>query len=96
LTNCEKSFKYRYFQEDLSKVIDLLCNDLEQVTAGKFPEIKTIERALLDLGAETALMSGSGPSVFGLFTNTQLAENAFESIRSRNKWETFLAELLVP
>jgi 4-diphosphocytidyl-2-C-methyl-D-erythritol kinase len=96
LTNCEKSFKYRYFQEDLSKVIDLLCNDLEQVTAGKFPEIKTIERALLDLGAETALMSGSGPSVFGLFTNTQLAENAFESIRSRKKWETFLTELLVP
>jgi 4-diphosphocytidyl-2-C-methyl-D-erythritol kinase len=73
-----------------------LCNDLEQVTASKFPEIKIIERALLDLGAETALMSGSGPSVFGLFTNAQLAENAFDSIRGRKKWETSLVELLVP
>jgi 4-diphosphocytidyl-2-C-methyl-D-erythritol kinase len=96
LTNCEKSFKNRYFQEDFSKVTDFLCNDLEQVTAGKFPEIKTIERALLDLGAETALMSGSGPSVFGLFTNRRLAENALDSMRGRKKWETFLAELLVP
>jgi 4-diphosphocytidyl-2-C-methyl-D-erythritol kinase len=96
LTNCEKSFKYRYFQEDFSKVIDLLCNDLEQVTASKFPEVKVIERALLDLGAETALMSGSGPSVFGLFSNAQQAENALGSIKGRNKWETFLAELLVP
>lgn len=96
LTNCEKSFKYRYVQEDFFKVTDLLCNDLEQVTASKFPEIKIIERALLDLGAETALMSGSGPSVFGLFTNAQLAENAFDSIRGRKKWETSLVELLVP
>ena len=96
LTNCEKSIKNHHFQEDFSKVIDLLCNDLEQVTACKFPEIKTIERALLDLGAETALMSGSGPSVFGLFTNAQLAEKAFNWIRSQKKWETFLAEFLVP
>jgi len=96
LTNCEKSIKNRYFQEDFTKVTGLLCNDLEQVTAGKFPEIKTIERALLDLGAEVALMSGSGPSVFGLFTNRQLAENAIDSVRGRGKWEIFLAELLVP
>jgi 4-diphosphocytidyl-2-C-methyl-D-erythritol kinase len=96
LTNCEKSIKNRYFQQGFSKVIDLLCNDLEQVTAGKFPEIKIIERALLDLGAEAALMSGSGPSVFGLFTSAALAENAFRNMSGRNKWETFLAELLVP
>jgi 4-diphosphocytidyl-2-C-methyl-D-erythritol kinase len=96
LTNCEKSIKNRYFQEDFSKLINLLCNDLEQVTAGKFPEIKIIETALLDSGAETALMSGSGPSVFGLFPNAQLAENAFDSIRSQKNWETFLAEFLVP
>jgi 4-diphosphocytidyl-2-C-methyl-D-erythritol kinase len=96
LTNCEKSFKYRYFQEDFSKVGDLLCNDLEQVTASKFPEIKTIERSLLDLGAETALMSGSGPSVFGLFTDAQLAENALDRIRGGEQLETFLVELLVP
>jgi 4-diphosphocytidyl-2-C-methyl-D-erythritol kinase len=96
LTNCEKSIKNHHFQEDLSKVKDLLCNDLEQVTACKFPEIKIIERALLDLGAETALMSGSGPSVFGLFPNAPSAENAFNTIRGQEKWETFLAEFLVP
>ncbi len=96
LTNFEKSFKNRYVQEGFTKIESLLCNDLEQVTAGKFPEIKIIKEALLDLGAETALMSGSGPSVFGLFRDLQQAEKAIHSMRHRGKWKTFLVELLLP
>ena len=96
LTNCEKSFKYRYFEDDFSKVNDLLCNDLEEVTIRKFPQIRIVKRALIDLGAETALMSGSGPSVFGLFKERHKAKKAFHSVRDRGEWDTFLVDLLRP
>lgn len=96
LTNCEKSIKNRYFEQDFSRVTDFLCNDLEQVTIRKFPEIKIIKQALLDVGAETALMTGSGPSVFGLFKDGHQAAEAFHSIRHRGRWDTFLVELLRP
>lgn len=96
LTNCEKSFKYRYFEEDFTKVKKLLCNDLEQVTIRKFPQIKIVKRTLIDLGAETALMSGSGPTVFGLFEDWSLAEQAFHGMRDRGEWDTFLVDVLRP
>ncbi|MCF8055201.1 MAG: 4-(cytidine 5'-diphospho)-2-C-methyl-D-erythritol kinase [Desulfocapsa sp.] len=44
-----------------------LYNDLETVTIEHYPEIAAIKRFLLDNGASDALMSGSGPTVFGLF-----------------------------
>ncbi|MBW1740898.1 MAG: 4-(cytidine 5'-diphospho)-2-C-methyl-D-erythritol kinase [Deltaproteobacteria bacterium] len=96
LTNCEKNFRNHKFEEGFSKVKDLLCNDLEQVTIRKFPEIKTIKKALLNLGAESALMSGSGPSVFGLFRDTQQAKKAIQAIRHQGRWNAFLAALLLP
>ncbi len=96
LTNCEKNYKKRFLNQDFSRVKHFLCNDLEQVTIGKFPEIKSIKRALLDLGAEIALMSGSGPSVFGLFKDAQQATKANHSIRHRGRWNTFLIDLLLP
>jgi 4-diphosphocytidyl-2-C-methyl-D-erythritol kinase len=96
LTNGGKKLKIHKFDEDISRIKDLLFNDLEQVTIRKFPEIKTIKEALLDVGAQAALMSGSGPSVFGLFKDSQQATKAMERIRHRGKWDTFLAELLLP
>jgi 4-diphosphocytidyl-2-C-methyl-D-erythritol kinase len=44
-----------------------MTNDLEQVTTGKYPEINDIKKKLRAAGAVTALMSGSGPTVFGIF-----------------------------
>lgn len=101
LTNCEKNFKNRYFEKNFSKIKDILCNDLEQVTIEKFPVIKTIKRGLLDLGAEIALMSGSGSSVFGLFRDAQRATKAIHSItrlrrRQKERWDIFLVDLLFP
>ena len=46
---------------------DELANDLEAVTAGQFQEIHGLRERLLKGGAVAAMMSGSGPSVFGLF-----------------------------
>ncbi len=45
----------------------LMVNDLERVTASRHPEIGEIKRVLLHGGAEAAMMSGSGPTVFALF-----------------------------
>ncbi|NOQ46609.1 MAG: 4-(cytidine 5'-diphospho)-2-C-methyl-D-erythritol kinase [Desulfobulbaceae bacterium] len=44
-----------------------MINDLEEVTAARYQEIKQLKACLLDAGAEVAMMSGSGPTVFGLF-----------------------------
>ncbi len=96
LTNEGKNFKIVKLNQDLSRIKDFLFNDLEQVTIRKFPEIKNIKKALLDLGAQTALMSGSGPSVFGLFEDLDQATKAIQRIGDRGKWETFLVELLLP
>ena len=54
----------------------LLENDLERVTIKRFPIIKEIKKSLIDAGAIGALMSGSGPSVFGIFDSETSAINA--------------------
>jgi 4-diphosphocytidyl-2-C-methyl-D-erythritol kinase len=82
LTNEEKNFKIPVFDEGLSSIKDFLFNDLEQVTIKEFPEIKRIKEALLDVGAQTALMSGSGPSVFGLFKDSQQASGKTQDFGS--------------
>ena len=40
-----------------------------------------LKQAMLECGAENAMMSGSGPTVFGLFTNPRAAEAAYEALR---------------
>jgi 4-diphosphocytidyl-2-C-methyl-D-erythritol kinase len=54
----------------------LLENDLERVTVARFPIIKEIKKSLVDAGAMGALMSGSGPSVFGVFESEAMAIRA--------------------
>ena len=53
-----------------------LTNDLERVTAQKYPEIRLLKDKLLNSGAIGALMSGSGPTVFGLFDDAETAKLA--------------------
>jgi 4-diphosphocytidyl-2-C-methyl-D-erythritol kinase len=53
--------------ESLSKLYCPLYNDLETVTIKRYPEIQTIKNLMIDNGASAALMSGSGPTVFGIF-----------------------------
>ena len=57
------------FREHTPECLSIACmdNDLEPVTSGKFPEIGLMRKVLLDAGAEAVMMSGSGPTVFGLF-----------------------------
>jgi 4-diphosphocytidyl-2-C-methyl-D-erythritol kinase len=54
-------------EKSLKKVASHMGNVLEEVTISKYPRIQMVKEELLKLGAIGALMSGSGPTVFGLF-----------------------------
>ncbi|OQX19676.1 MAG: 4-(cytidine 5'-diphospho)-2-C-methyl-D-erythritol kinase [Desulfobulbaceae bacterium A2] len=60
-----------------------LRNDLEPVTAGLHAEIGLMRQALLDCGAEAVLMSGSGPTVFGLFRDNRQVDDCRERLARR-------------
>jgi 4-diphosphocytidyl-2-C-methyl-D-erythritol kinase len=63
---------------------DELVNDLEAVTADKYSVINTIKQRLLAAGAVGAMMTGSGPTVFGLFS-TDLYQQARLCSQELNK-----------
>ena len=73
LTSLSKNSKLSCFQKHNAASLSLqgLHNDLEQVTCEKYPEIEQIKKALLAVGASQVLMSGSGPTVFGVFPDTE-------------------------
>ena len=58
-------------------------NVLEQVMLKEYPIIGRIKQTMLDFGAMGALMSGSGPTVFGLFDSRSAAKAAAKKIKSR-------------
>lgn len=64
-------------------------NDLEMITIAKYPEIDQLKNELIKNGAAIALMSGSGPTVFGLFDDKQSAE-ACRAIFKRRYEHTYL------
>lgn len=68
-------------QKDLKGICDRLENVLETVTIGEYPIIKKIKDHLRKQGAMGVLMSGSGPTIFGIFSDTSAAEAALESLR---------------
>lgn len=65
---------------DVAGLCDLLENDFEALVFERFPEVKRIKDDLLDLGARGALMSGSGSSVFGIFSKAGDAEASGEAL----------------
>lgn len=65
---------------DLKAITDRLANVLETVTVPAYPIIDTIKQSMLDAGAKGSLMSGSGPTVFGIFTEEEKAKQAAQNI----------------
>ncbi|MDX9786806.1 MAG: 4-(cytidine 5'-diphospho)-2-C-methyl-D-erythritol kinase [Desulfobacterales bacterium] len=92
LTNSQKLNKESFFRVRKLNPVRYLWNDLETVTASKFPEIQKIKEALLANGADGALMTGSGPTVFGLFYDLKAAQNAQSVLSKYSSWRLFLAE----
>lgn len=67
---------------DLDGVIERLGNVLELVTIPDHPEIGRIKEIMMAEGAEGALMSGSGPTVFGIFKEEEAAKRAYDALKA--------------
>ena len=76
---------------ELAAVAGCLGNVFERVLTGEEgADIRAIQAALLDCGALGAAMSGSGPTVFGLFNDPVKADRAAEVLRQMYR-QTYLA-----
>ena len=94
LTKCKKiitkpSLKQSGFDTSLH-----LCNDLETVTISKYPVIESLKKQLISHGALGALMSGSGPTVFGLFSDPHTAGEAGRAIAQNFPFNAYLAGII--
>lgn len=69
---------------DLHRMAKLMGNVLETVTIPAYPVINEIKENMLRAGAAGAMMSGSGPTVFGLFDDEAKARAAYEALESGN------------
>jgi 4-diphosphocytidyl-2-C-methyl-D-erythritol kinase len=63
-----------------------LGNDLEAAAARICPEVRTLKRRLLDLGALGASMTGSGSAVFGICRDESSARRIAETLRREGRW----------
>lgn len=68
-------------REDLDTLCSLMGNVLESVTIPAHPEIGKIKACMREHGALGSLMSGSGPTVFGIFDDLEKAKYARERCR---------------
>lgn len=69
-------------EKNKSSICSLTGNILENVTLEICPDITSIKSDMLKLGADAALMSGSGPTVFALFTDNKKADTAYNSFKN--------------
>ena len=78
---------------DVQGVLRRCGNVLEPVTAGAHPEIREIQKQMLRNGAEPVMMSGSGPTVFGIVKNKETGDK-IAAILQALRLETAVAELV--
>ncbi|MGZ4031171.1 MAG: 4-(cytidine 5'-diphospho)-2-C-methyl-D-erythritol kinase [Tumebacillaceae bacterium] len=66
---------------DVQQISAKMGNVLEQVTFGMYPEVERIKQQLLKFGAQGALMSGSGPTLFALVERESKATRIYNAVR---------------
>lgn len=69
-------------QKDLGLLCSRMGNVLETVTIPAYPVINEIKRTMIDNGAIGSMMSGSGPTVFGIFDSPTAAKQAMKAVRA--------------
>lgn len=79
--------------DDLPSVATTLGNVLENVTLSRHPVLRQIKAELLRRGALGSLMSGSGPTIFGIFADEKAAQEARDHFSKRYR-ETYLTRTL--
>lgn len=82
---------------DLGGITDRMGNVLETVTENTYPVISDIKTLMKSRGAENALMSGSGPTVFGIFKEKEKVEKAGDALRESNlARQIFVTQFVLP
>lgn len=64
-------------------------NDFEKTIFEIYPEIRRVKERLLKNGAKSALMSGSGASVFGIFEKEETRQATIKAIEMKENWRMF-------
>jgi len=94
LTNRGELAKLPSLYSSVKDICTIFSNDLESVTIAAFPVIADIKNSMLRHGALGAMMSGSGPTVFGLYQDRETAEQAREALTKDTGWFAAAVETL--
>lgn len=97
LTKTAKNHRIIRFNRDIFRVVSLLHNDLELITLKAYPEVEKAKGLLLRYGAAGTLMSGSGSTVFGIYSDKRAAEDSMSAMQNDltgRGWKSFLASTL--
>jgi len=86
LTTRQNEYNIPRFCGSIAEICEMLSNDLEAVTIRRFPVIQQIKERLISVGASGALMSGSGPTVFGVFADELAARKAAAALSVERGW----------
>jgi 4-diphosphocytidyl-2-C-methyl-D-erythritol kinase len=85
-TNPPQPIRIKRPSRNATSLAQLLVNDLEMVSLQEHPALGQIKQTLSKTGARGCLMSGSGPTVFGVFADAAQAERAAQSLRAQGRW----------
>ena len=88
-----EGMKYALEAGDLKGIAVRLGNVFEEVLPEEYHEVFKIKQKLLELGALNAAMSGSGPTVFGIYQDLFTAEQAWNALKAQYR-QTYLAQPL--
>jgi 4-diphosphocytidyl-2-C-methyl-D-erythritol kinase len=78
---------------DIGTVAGNMVNVLESVTVKRYPVINYIKQELIRHGAIGSIMSGSGPTVFGIFDSDGAAKKAYAKLK-HTKHECYLTKII--
>jgi len=86
LTSKKVAAKLPFLYNSAADVCSILSNDLEAVTSSRYPLINEIKEKLMAAGADGALMSGSGSTVFAVFRTESAAHAALATLPLDSRW----------
>ena len=92
---CTKTACEKLIAGDLRGVCSVIKNDLYLATKTFIPELESDIEALKSAGATTALMTGSGSAVFGIFSDDKARDNAFKTLKGKYKNRLIKAKTIV-
>ncbi|MFH1837347.1 MAG: 4-(cytidine 5'-diphospho)-2-C-methyl-D-erythritol kinase [Candidatus Omnitrophota bacterium] len=97
LTNTEgidRMFNTFLKENDITSIAENICNDLQTIVLQEIPPLEKAFKELIRAGAKGVLLSGSGPTVFGIFekSGVKRAKEQLEKIFTpKDKWRIFEA-----